>query len=369
MLTKIEKIKSYLNQKFVEREEIVDALFVALVARQHTLLIGPPGTAKSALVMEFSKQVTDMSYFQWLLTRFSTPEELFGPVSLQELEKGVYKRNTANKLPESQLTFLDEIFKSNSAILNALLTLINERLFYNNGKMIQTPLQSVIGGSNEYPDEGEGLEALFDRFLLRFELDYIGEDANFLSMLRGDTAYIQEPIPLTMQEIENLQMLADMVDIPEEVYGTLVKIRTELRDEGIRPSDRRFRQSLSLLKASAALAGRNSVKVTDLVILKNGLWESTDQRVKTIEIVESYSTDRCSVEIENIKKIAIELYNVVKSDPSTELGMEATAKFKTLLQQTATLEKMYPEREAEITVVKTQVIKAQQLIGEALLGI
>lgn len=369
MLTKIENIKLYLNQKFVEREEIVDALFIGLVARQHTLLIGLPGTAKSALVMEFSKQVTDMSYFQWLLTRFSTPEELFGPVSLQELEKGVYKRNTANKLPESQLTFLDEIFKANSAILNALLTLVNERLFYNNGKPINTPLQSVIGGSNEYPEDGEGLEALFDRFLLRFELEYIGEDASFLSMLRGDNVYIQEPTPLTMQEIENLQMLADMVDIPEEVYQTLVKIRTELRDEGIRPSDRRFRQCLSLLKAKAALDGRSSAKVTDLVILKNSLWESTDQRAKAIEIVESYSTDRCSVELENIRKMATELYNLVKNDPSTELGMEATAKFKALLTQTASLENMYPERGAEIKLVKEQVIKAQQLIGEALLGI
>lgn len=369
MLNKIQDIKSYLNQKFVEREEIIDALFVALVARQHTLLIGPPGTAKSALVMEFSKQVTDMSYFQWLLTRFSTPEELFGPMSLQELEKGVYKRNTAHKLPESQLAFLDEIFKANSAILNALLTLINERLFYNGEQPIRTPIQSVIGGSNEYPEENEGLEALFDRFLLRFELDYIGEDANFLSMLKGDAAFINPPTPLTIQELETLQMMADMVDIPDDVYNTLTKIRTELRDEGIRPSDRRFRQSLSLLKARAALEGRSSAKITDIVILKNGLWESTDQRAKTIEIVEAYSTDRCSIEIENIQKSAIELYNAVKLDPSTELGMEATTKFKMLLQQTIQLEKMHPERIAEITVVKEQVIKAQQRIGEALLGI
>lgn len=152
MLNRIANIKSYLNQKFFEREEVIDALFIALVARQHTLLIGAPGTAKSALVMEFSQQVTGTNYFQWLLTRFSTPEELFGPVSLEALEKGVYKRNTAHKLPEADITFLDEIFKANSAILNSLLTLINERLFYNNGTPIKTPLHSVIGGSNEYPE-------------------------------------------------------------------------------------------------------------------------------------------------------------------------------------------------------------------------
>lgn len=367
MLDKVNDIKKYLKAKFVERDEIIDALFISLIARQHTLLIGPPGTAKSALVMEFTKQVTDVSYFQWLLTRFSTPEELFGPVSLEALEKGVYKRNTANKLPEAQVTFLDEIFKANSAILNALLTLINERLFYNNGTPIKTPLQSVIGGSNEYPEDGEGLEALFDRFLLRFELDYIGEDAGFLNMLKSN--YIKPPAPLQMQEIDQLQMFADMVDIPEAIYGILLRIRTELKDEGIRPSDRRFRQSLSLLKAKAALDGRSSVKVDDLTILRNGLWETPDQRQKSHDIVDSYSVDRCSSELEMIHKTAKELYNAVKSDPTAELGMEATAKFKTLLSQTISLEKMHPERKDEIQDIKDQVIKAQQMIGEALLGI
>ena len=109
------------------------------------------------------------------ITAFTTPEDMFGPVSLSELEKGVYKRNTDHKMPAAHLSFLDEIFKANSAILNALPTLINERLFYNNGIPHETPLISVIGASNEYPEEGEGLEALFDRFLLRFEVEYIGE--------------------------------------------------------------------------------------------------------------------------------------------------------------------------------------------------
>src|SRR5690606_20606604 len=134
------------------------------------------------------------NYFQWLLTRFSTPEELFGPVSLAELEKGVYKRNTANKLPEAHFVFLDEIFKANSAILNSLLTLINERIFYNNGGIVHSPLISVIGASNEYPED-ENLEALFDRFLLRFELDYIQQDSHFLSMLKENNRPLKKPEP------------------------------------------------------------------------------------------------------------------------------------------------------------------------------
>lgn len=147
----------------MEREKEVEALLISLLSRQHMLMIGPAGTGKSALSAELAKIVQGASYFQWLLTRFSTPEELFGPVSLKELEQGVYKRNTAGKLPEAHICFLDECFKSNSAILNSLLTLINERLFYNNGQPIQTPLMTIVGSSNEYPEEDEGLEALFDR--------------------------------------------------------------------------------------------------------------------------------------------------------------------------------------------------------------
>lgn len=368
MLNKINEIKKYLSGKFLEREEIIDSLFISIVARQHMLLIGPPGTAKSALVTEFEKQFAGMSYFQWLLTRFSTPEELFGPVSLQELEKGVYKRNTANKLPEVQLTFLDEIFKANSAILNALLTLINERLFYNNGTPIKTPLISVIGGSNEYPEEGEGLEALFDRFLLRFELDYIGEDDNFMTMLKSDCAYIQPPAPLTIDELQQIQEFADMVVVPDDVLQTLIRIRNELKDEGIRPSDRRFRQSLSLLKAKAALEGRSVVKTSDILILRNGLWETVEQKDKTLEIVETHSADRCQIELDRIQKTASELFEMVKKDSSTESGMEATSKLRAMMNELTALNGKYHDRTADIEEVKNKIVKAQESIGQLLLG-
>lgn len=369
MIKKIENLKGYLNSKFVEREEVVDALFISMVARQHTLLIGPPGTAKSGLVMEFSRLFEGMDYFQWLLTRFSTPEELFGPVSLRELENGVYKRNTANKLPETQLTFLDEIFKANAAILNALLTLINERLFYNNGTPIKTPLISVIGGSNEYPEEGEGLEALFDRFLLRFELDYIGEDANFLSMMKNDSAFVQLPEKLKLNEILQLQEFSDMVIVPDEVLQTLLNVRSALQAEGIRPSDRRFRQSLSLLKAQATLDGRNTVKSEDIMILRNGLWETIDQKNKTIEVVEHYAADRCKLELERIQKIGRELYLAVQKDNSTEIAMEASTKLRESLNELGKLVHQYPDRKIEIEGVKNKIIKAQESISSAILGI
>ena len=260
-------------------------------------------------------------------------------------------------------------YKANSAILNALLTAINERLFYNNGTPAKMPLVSVIGGSNEYPEEGEGLEALFDRFLLRFELDYIGEDAHFLSMLQNDSVYIQPPVALTFDELIMLQELADMVTIPDEVLQTLLRIRNELKDEGIRPSDRRFRQSLSLIKAQAALDGRNTAKTSDIMILQNGLWESVDQKAKTIEIVEAHAADRFKIELDRIIQISKELYATVQKDSSTEVGMEATTKLRASLSELAELGQKYPERSAEVEKVKKQIINAQERIGQILLGL
>ena len=153
-MNKIQEIKKALNQKYFEREKEIEAILTAVLSRQHVLLIGPAGTGKSALSAELSNMIKGSSYFQWLLTRFSTPEELFGALSLHELEKGVYKRNTTSKLPEAHFAFLDEIFKANSAILNSLLTLINERLFYNGEMPVKSPLMSIIGSSNEYPEDG-----------------------------------------------------------------------------------------------------------------------------------------------------------------------------------------------------------------------
>lgn len=156
--------------------------------------------------------------------------KLLNGFQLKELEQGIYKRNTSGKLPEAHVSFLDEIFKANSAILNSLLTLINERLYYNNGGPVQTPLISVIGSSNEYPEEGEGLEALFDRFLIRFEVDYIGEVQSFMSMLK-DLPSI--PATMTLDGLYELQFFSDMVEIPDEVLETLALIRKEFRDEGM----------------------------------------------------------------------------------------------------------------------------------------
>ncbi|MBA2176876.1 AAA family ATPase [Halobacillus locisalis] len=333
MTNKIKDIKSALNQKYFEREEEIEALLTAMLAKQHVLFIGVAGTGKSMLSAELNNIVEGSDYFQWLLNQFSTPEELFGVLSLKELEQGVYKRNTSNKLPESHFAFLDEIFKANSAILNSLLTIINERLFYNNGHPVQTPLMSIVGSSNEYPEEGEGLEALFDRFLLRYEVDYIQEDKSFVQMLSGTNDNVEVP-SITLEELHIYQQEAEQVNIPGSVIDTLLDIRNELKDEGVRPSDRRFKQSLSLLKAQAYMNGRNDVALGDVELLKNTLWEKPEQKEITATIVKDYAQDVNQQRFESAENDFEEIKDALKEEGlSLEESNEKIRKLKVIMDE------------------------------------
>ncbi|MCE3203411.1 AAA family ATPase [Paenibacillus sonchi] len=362
---KIKDIQNALSQQYVERQEVVEALLVAMIARQHALLIGPPGTAKSAMVSDLTSRITGAEYFQWLLTRFTTPEELFGPLSLKELEQGIYKRNTTGKLPEAHISYLDEIFKSNSAILNALLTLVNERLFYNDGAPAQVPLMSLIGSSNEYPEEGEGLEALFDRFLIRFEVDYIGEETSFLQMLKGTSPL---PASMTLEELYELQFFSDTVTIPDDVYETLGRIRKELKDEGIHPSDRRFKQSLSVIRAKAVLAGRDHAEREDVLLLKNSLWERPEQRIKVAAIVKKHAQDAVKRQMEETIQQVKDVLEAVKTNSTPDQALEATKKLKMLSADIEKLSQSYPQR-SEISDLKELLKKSMEEVADLALGV
>ncbi|PIC83245.1 AAA family ATPase [Sporosarcina sp. P1] len=353
-IKKLHEIKKALNAKFFERENEVEGILVALLSKQHMLMIGPAGTAKSALSVELAKIVNGTSYFQWLLTRFSTPEEVFGPLSLKDLEEGVYKRNTATKMPEAHLVFLDEIFKANSAILNSLLTLINERLFYNDGQPMEAPLMSVIGASNEYPEEGEGLEALFDRFLLRFEINFIADETNFVSMMKDEGEHIEIPT-MHLDDLVQLQNMTNKVHLPDEIYETLSTIRRELQDEGIQPSDRRFKQSLSILQARALINQRESVQADDMVILENALWETLDQKETVCTIVRKHSQDVLAQRLSAIENEANEIYDSAVRDQSTEAGMEAVQKISALSTELNNLKEQNVSRTTEVDHLHKQI--------------
>src|SRR5437773_11260664 len=211
---KLKKIRDELRQTFLERADLIDGALAALSSSNHVLVIGPPRTARSMLADGLCRRIEGADYFQWLLTRFTTPEEIFGAVSLKALEQDDYRRVTSRKLPEAHIAFLDEIFKANSSILNAILTLINERLFHNGKEVTRVPLLTLFGASNELPEEEE-LTALYDRFLVRFVVNYIAEDFRFLRMLESQAQ--PERTTLTLTELTEMQKQVRDVSVPSHI--------------------------------------------------------------------------------------------------------------------------------------------------------
>src|SRR5271165_2096292 len=224
----LNRIRDELNQTFLERTELIDGALCAILSSNHVLIIGPPGTAKSMLAEELCQRIEGADYFQWLLTKFSTPEEIFGAVSLKSLEQDDYRRVTTHKLPEAHIAFLDEIFKANSSILNALLTVINERLFHNGRERIPVPLITMFGASNELPDEDE-LTALYDRFMLRFMADYITEEHGFIRMMAGGPKRARTT--LQFAELDELRAAAAAVTVPGAILEAIARTRRELARE------------------------------------------------------------------------------------------------------------------------------------------
>ncbi len=272
---RLRRVREELTQFFLERTEVIDGALTALLAGHHVLLVGPPGTAKSMLADELCRCLQGASYFQWLLTKFTTPEELFGAVSLRALENDEYRRVTAHKLPEAHIAFLDEVFKANSSILNSILTVMNERRFHNGRDIGEVPLITLFGASNELPEEDE-LQALYDRFLLRFVVGYIADDFRFLRMLQGRPASTRTS--LSLNDLRTLQDAVREVPVPQHVFRSLADVRRELARKQIVASDRRYHQSVALLQAHAYLHDHDGVAEDDLFFLDNVLWHDPDER-------------------------------------------------------------------------------------------
>jgi len=274
------RFETTLSGQYYERVRECRCAVLALLSRRHMFIYGPPGTAKSQMIRTMAHLISDVGdggYFQWLLTKYSTPEELFGPPSLPDLEQGRMRRVTTSKLPEARIAFLDEIFKGSSSILNTLLTIMNERMFFNGDDRAEVPLSSIFAASNELPDD-EGLNALWDRLLFRFQVDRLRERSNFEAMLISHTGGAEPEPVVTWDEVTQAQAAVNEVNIPASIYQAMVTLRENLAADGVEPSDRRWVETLPVIRAEAWLGGRDQVIVRDLRILRHMLWDRPEDQ-------------------------------------------------------------------------------------------
>jgi MoxR-like ATPase len=259
----------------VERDVPVRLALLAAIAGEHVLLVGPPGTAKSEIARRLRLAFRDARFFERLMTRFSVPEELFGPLSLQALERDEYRRLTEGYLPTAEIAFLDEVFKANSAILNSLLTIMNEREFDNGRERVALPLISLIGASNEIPT-AEELVALYDRFLVRYRVDAVSS-SGFARLLRLEADGAEVQSHLSPKLIAKIRGESARVRISSGVRHLLHTLREWLQSKGMYVSDRRWLKIRQLLRVAAYTEGRMIVLWPDCWLVLHCVWSRPEQ--------------------------------------------------------------------------------------------
>jgi len=311
------KFIELLSAPFIGREEEAKVITLALISKEHATLIGEPGTAKSALARR-AAELLDAKFFMYLLTKYTEPTELFGALDINALKQGVYRRITKDRLPESEIAFLDEIFKANSAILNTLLSLLNERVIYDGYNTTQVPLRTLISASNEVPNEPE-LDALYDRLLLRHFVKSI--DRGFIrELMKSGFEYefsprIETQKIMTINDLEVLYNLVRKVNL-SPIEEKLVKIIVTLEDKGFHLSDRRKAKIMKMIGSHSILNGRLIAKDSDLLVLKYIIPNDQEEfnQVYAILIEELGTIEKYLRELEQIERNIASLSGVVDKE-------------------------------------------------------
>lgn len=289
---KVKQLLEDLASGLYEKDEALAISLLAAVAGESIFLLGAPGVAKSLVARRLRFGFKDGESFEYLMSRFSTPDEIFGPVSIKKLkEEDRYERLTSKYLPGASVVFLDEIWKAGPAIQNALLTVINEKVYRNGEQEVPVDIKVLIGASNELPATGEGLEALWDRFLLRLEVQEVQDNSRFVEMITDTENVYTDPVAnqhkLSREQLDGWQEAISHIKVPEEVLATVQVVRYQLQEQdkneahtqlsNYAVSDRRWKKIVKLLRTSALLNDRQEVNLMDCFLMTHCLWNHPSQ--------------------------------------------------------------------------------------------
>ncbi|GAA2062125.1 AAA family ATPase [Catenulispora yoronensis] len=286
---RLRAVNGELADLYLERSDVVRALTVGVLAGQHSLLLGPPGTAKSELARELTSRIDGARFWEILLSRFSDPKSIFGPIDVAALTAGRYVQLLDGRATTADVGFVDEIFKCGPAALNSMLAFMNERVYHpeNGDAPVRCPLLSLVCASNELAS-GDELSAIFDRLLIRLEVGYLRDPQNFRALLRSSVAPAVPPTRTTL-DLADLRAAVKTgvpaVKIPDAVIEAVADLRAGLRAQELTASDRRWKQCMRLVQASAFLDGRPEAGPDDVLVLAHALWETVETRVAVERVV------------------------------------------------------------------------------------